>query len=135
MAYDFETIKQLNGKTLTRVENKNDDELWFYTTEGKAIRLFHSQQCCENVYLADCVGDLKDLVGSPLLRAEERVEDGQSDYGDLTYTFYELATIKGSVTLRWNGSSNGYYSTSVNLATYDLDGDGDVVWSSEDIDW
>lgn len=137
MAYDFETIKQLAGKTLSRVEkqDKYDDQLWFYTTDNKAVKMYHSQDCCESVHIEDIVGDLNDLVGSPILRAEVRTEDGEADYGDLTYTYYELATIKGSVTIRWYGSSNGYYSTRVYLAEYDVDEDGDIVWSSEDIDW
>lgn len=134
MAYDFETIKQLAGKTLSRVE-KQEDQLWFYTADGKAVKLYHDQDCCESVYIEDVAGDLNDLVGSPILRAEVRTEDGQTDYGDLTYTYYEIATIKGSVTIRWYGSSNGYYSTRVSLAEYDVDEDGDVVWSSEAIDW
>jgi hypothetical protein len=137
MAYDFETITQLNGKTLSRVEkqDKYDDQLWFYTTDGKAVKMYHSQDCCESVHIEDVAGDLNDLVGSPILRAEVRTEDGKADYGDLTYTYYELATIKGSITIRWYGSSNGYYSTRVYLAEYDVDSAGDVVWSSEDIDW
>ena len=137
MAYDFETITQLNGKTLSRVDHKSklDDELWFYTTDNKAVRLWHQQDCCESVHIEDITGDLNDLVGNPILRAQVRTEDGESSYGDLTYTYYELATIKGSVTIRWYGSSNGYYSTRVSLAEYDVDEDGDVVWSSQDIDW
>ena len=126
MAYDFETIKQLHGKTLTKVD-ASDENIWFYTTDNKAVRLWHQQDCCESVYVEDVVGDVSDLVGSPILRAEVRTEDGETDYGDLLYTFYELATINGSVTIRWNGSSNGYYSVRVSLTEYDVDEDGDVV--------
>ncbi len=120
MTYDVLTIEYLKGKTLVSVENDNDHELIFTTTDGERFKLFHAQECCEDVYLDDVAGDLQDLVGEPILQAEE-VRGLTPDYFDptnhdsYTWTFYKLATRKGYVDLRWLGSSNGYYSESVNF--------------------
>lgn len=117
---EFEVIQQLQGQTLTNVERIGDRELKFYTND-KVIRMYHPQECCEDVSIEDLVGDLDDLVGNPILRAEERTKDGTNGWGDERWTFYEIATIKGSVTIRWYGSSNGYYGISVNIYENDLD--------------
>lgn len=112
---DRTEINELIGKVLTKVEENDDAELDFYTTDGKHYRMGHIQDCCESVNLEEVIGDYNDLVGHPILTAEERTQEGQSDWGSQTWTFYELATIKGSVTLRWLGESNGYYSESVDF--------------------
>ena len=108
-------------KTLTAVNQVGDEEIWFTTSEGKQYRMFHAQYCCESVTIEDIYGDLADLVGSPILMAEEATSDKNPDgvterYPDsFTWTFYKFATRKGYVDIRWYGESNGYYSESVDF--------------------
>jgi hypothetical protein len=117
MWYDQTDIKEMEGKTFTRVYELDNDTLVF-ENEDYRYTFYHSQDCCEYVYIESIVGDLDDLVGSPLLLSEEV----SSDEGPLneyeesyTWTFYKFATIKGYVDVRWYGISNGYYSESVQL--------------------
>lgn len=114
--YGWCDIKAFNGKTL-KSYNKTDDAITFTFYNGDSYVMRHDQDCCENVWLEDVCGDLDDLLGMPIIVAEERFEDvvPEDDYGIKGWTFYELATVKGSVTLRWCGESNGYYSIHVNI--------------------
>lgn len=114
-------ISELIGKTFQRVYQQDfyGTELVFETEKEKFI-FYHDQNCCENVEIEDITGDLSDLENTPILVAEERTseENPKDDYysgDDFQWTFYEFRTIKGSVTVRWYGTSNGYYSTSVDL--------------------
>lgn len=114
-------LKDLIGKTLTKVEQVGEDVIVFITSEGKRYWLYHSQDCCESVTVEDIVGDLADLVGEPILVAEEATSDKNPDgvtkkYQDsFTWTFYKFATRKGYVDIRWYGESNGCYSESVDF--------------------
>lgn len=115
-------MSDLLGRVFTSV-SATEDELALVCAEG-AFRFFHSQDCCESVYIESIVGDLNDLVGEPIILAEETVSENESpegraipEYSDesFTWTFYKLATRKGYVDIRWFGSSNGYYSESVEI--------------------
>lgn len=119
----IKTFSDLVGHTITSIE-RTHDELIFTLSDGEKYKLYHDQDCCENVWLEDVTGDFGDLIGVPILKAEEASSSDKNppgvpvpDYQDsFTWTFYHLVTFKGPVTLRWYGESNGYYSESVNLA-------------------
>ena len=121
---ELNEFTDLLGKTCYKVENIENEELIFTLDSGERYSLYHEQDCCEGVYIEDIIGDLQDLVNSPILMAEEVVSqenpedrNNKEKYQDssFTWTFYKLATIKGYVTIRWYGESNGYYSESVDF--------------------
>lgn len=128
------SIELLKGETLAGVKVNGDFEITFTTVSGRRFLMWHQQDCCEEVALEDVVGDWNDIIGSPILVAEEASsrdpafdnewwtmhclkDEPYGDYGGSnTWTFYKLATIRGSIDLRWHGNSNGYYSEEVTFA-------------------
>jgi hypothetical protein len=112
-------ISDMVGFVFTQVLVE-EDKMEFICPEGKFV-FFHDQDCCEKVEIEDLVGDIADLCGVPLLKAEEvsneTPSDHQFDYepDSYTWTFYKFATRKGYVDVRWLGTSNGYYSEKVDL--------------------
>lgn len=112
-------ISVLLGKTIVDIigGKKGDEEITFKTSDNKTYLMYHENDCCENVEIEDVIGDLIDLIGYPITMAEEVTQEGEEDdWGTSTWTFYKLATIKGFVTIRWLGESNGYYSEEVYFA-------------------
>ena len=116
-AVDYE---DLIGKTFHSVK---DDRYTLSFLGDNSYMFYHEQGCCENVSIEDVCGDLSDLEGEPILVAQavstygEDVQPKRREYieDSSTWTFYKFSTIKGSVTVRWFGSSNGYYSESVDF--------------------
>ena len=113
-------VSELLGKTLTQVTQVGDYEIRFVTNAGETYKMYHEQDCCESVEIEDIVGELQDLVGSEILVAEEVTGAApesfrERDHESYTWTFYKFATRKGYVDIRWFGSSNGYYSESVDF--------------------
>lgn len=116
-------FSELVGKTIVAIEGgRGDDTLKIRCSDGTEYRQHHSQDCCESVDIDDIVGDLADVIGSPVLAAEESSSDENPEgvkppeYQDsFTWTFYKIDTAKGGVTIRWYGASNGYYSERVDF--------------------
>lgn len=130
-------FEALVGHTITDVQVINGDEgdeirftLAPHTDipDGLRLKMFHYQDCCESVSIEDVVGEWNDIIGTPITLAEEVTDttspksetssDGSWTWTDesSTWTFYKLGTVNGYVTIRWYGTSNGYYSESVSIA-------------------
>lgn len=117
-------VANLLGTTLTRCVQPDGETLEFEVDDGRIFRMYHRQDCCESVYIESVNGDLSDLVGSPIVLADEAFGEAPEGFFEAegytpesqTWTFYRFATVKGFVDIRWFGSSNGYYSESVNFS-------------------
>lgn len=116
---DFEILEGLTFTAVKKQQNYNKDYLLFIETNGRAFIQFHEDECCESVNIEDINGSLTDLENSPILLAEEVFSNEEpapeEDPEHYTWTFYKLSTVKGSVTIRWYGTSNGYYSETVSF--------------------
>ena len=110
-------IEELVGLTMKSVKREGQ-EILLTTGSGRRFVMKHEQDCCESVEIESITGDLADLVGSPILLAEESTnhespKDAAAE--SFTWTFYKLATVKGWVDIRWYGESSGYYSESISI--------------------
>lgn len=130
----YVNISELKNKILTNViVNKDDNIIVFQTKDDEAYKMSHIQNCCESVYIDDICGNINDLIGLPLYLAEEistldsedkeiiafeilnALKETNNTAGSYTWTFYKLGTTRGTVTIRWYGSSNGFYSERVDI--------------------
>ena len=100
-------FEDLKGKVVANIERVDNEELIFTCTDGSKYKMYHEQDCCENVEIEDINGDLDDLLNSEILVADEKSNCDENDYGSETWTFYTIRTQKGSVDIRWHGESNG----------------------------
>lgn len=112
--FDYESLyfQALEGKILSAAM-ADHKTVYFLTDSGEKYALLHFQDCCEHVYIESIEGDLNDLVGTPILKAEEARSRNNDKYESMTWTFYKITTVKGYVDIRFCGTSNGYYSESV----------------------
>lgn len=91
-----------------------ESETIVIVTDRGTLTLEHDQDCCERVAVEEVHGDPADLVGHVLTVAEDSEEDHSPGDGDLVrWTFYRFCTAGGDLTLRWCGTSNGWYSVGV----------------------
>ena len=116
----YVNVSTLVGKTLVSAVQYGSETIDFTADTGEAWRMYYEPDCCASCSIEDVIGDLQDLVGAPIVMAEESTNSDEpkvEPYPDesFTWTFYKFATVKGYVTIRWYGSSTGYYSESASF--------------------
>jgi len=117
-------VTTLLGKIISTIigGEVGSEDLIFHCTDGTKFHLYHDQDCCESVNIEDICGDINDLIGNPILQAEESTSTENpegvksGDQNSFKWTFYKFATDKGYITIRWYGVSNGCYSESVDFS-------------------
>lgn len=118
MAIEIEKVIYHNmiGKIIKEVRGGkiHSSDLLFIATDGSTFNFFPEDGGYGNdvsVRIDDIIGDVEDLIGYPVLIAESVTSQSTDTYG--TWTFYKFATVKCYVTIKWFGTSNGYYSEAV----------------------
>ena len=118
-------LSDLVGKVCTKVQHKNkhdnEETIVFVVSPTESYEMKHFQDCCESVFISEITGDLSDLVGVPIVMADESTNSAHTEDGSETWTFYKFATIKGYVDITWRGESNGYYSESVDFIKIEIE--------------
>lgn len=124
-------LEHMIGKEFVSVV-ATEDEILFTEKNGNYYKMYHDQDCCESVTIDDINGNLDDLVGSMILVAEERSSGTQNkdedDSDTETWTFYIFRTEKGTVDIKWYGTSNGYYSERVDILYVRTDEEDNNDW-------
>lgn len=112
-------LKKLIGKKIIKIEEGIGENLLTISTDNGSMNFYHYQDCCETVWLEDGLKDLEKMIGEIVLQADiiESHDDGALNQWDesYTWTYYKISTLHNDCTLRFYGTSNGYYSESVDI--------------------
>ena len=106
-------IDDLVGKVIKGLAYS--DEYFQILTDDCVYAFYHEQDCCESVWLTQVDGISDKIIGSRIVIAEEVVDEKDTEYGHITWSFYKIGTNKGMIDFRFQGESNGYYSETVDL--------------------
>lgn len=119
------TYTEFSGKTIQEIMGckKHSDEVTIKFTDGSCLKFYHQQDCCESVHLEDFDTEPEYLINTNIISIEERkysdsenavepLNDWDESY---TWTFYIIKTSKFTMWMRWYGTSNGWYSETVDI--------------------
>lgn len=109
--------KAENGLIKVEGLKKDSREAFFYLKDGTVVKMYHWQDCCEYVVIEDIDNEADIYTDTNFCEIEEVSNtDWVDECERCTWTFYKIRTNKGYATIRWYGTSNGYYSERVDFA-------------------
>jgi len=101
------------------------EEMKITCEDNSVFTFYHEQDCCEFVHIVDTVGEPMSLKGWKLLLVDMEVsqeldvDNEQGSHDDsCTTTVVKFVTDENTVSVKWIGESNGYYSESVDLKQF-----------------
>ena len=115
---------EMVGETVEFVDvDDTKNQIVITTQSGRQFRIYHDQDCCEQVEIAesqDGDGQLVTLIGKKIegvaVELEEDVDPPPfEDCDSWTRTKISFRTNSETVISRWIGTSNGYYSESITI--------------------
>lgn len=117
-------INVLAGLTLEAFDGKKGDAEIVIVASGRKFKMLHYQDCCESVSVDSVSGNPQNAIGEVIIDATER-NSRDHDLPNLpakewadsseTWTYYTIRTQSETMVIRWYGTSNGYYSESVDF--------------------
>lgn len=121
-----EICKKVFGAKLINAEYLNEyvppkcECPWHYVNDavkltfdnGKILVFTHKQDCCESVHFSSSDYPIADMIGDTVTKIEMRTEcnDHNDENMSETWSFIYIHTTKDVNVLKWQGSSNGWYS-------------------------
>lgn len=116
---NYANFFELKGQIIESITGltEGNDEVVITTNIGK-YRLYHLQDCCEEVLINKVIGNVSDLVGEVIFAEEDAGANdpgwfNEKFYDSHTWTKYVLKTDNASLEFWFLGTSNGYYGEDV----------------------
>ena len=105
------SLENLVGKTIVSIQGLETDLGIFLTcSDGSVYEWYHCDECCDIISLNDILGNISDLIGSPIVKYSKESREVDLLLIETGWSFYNVATDKEFVTVRWYGESSGNYS-------------------------
>ena len=121
MTYDDnrKVLDNMVGRVVKYVDIDHD-QMKITCEDNSVFTFYHEQDCCECVYIADTEGEPMSLKGWKLLLVDmEATKESSWDRDESkTTTVVKFVTDENTVSVKWIGESNGYYSESVDLREF-----------------